>query len=222
VSRNEELFEAIQAGQAPRVRALLDQDSTLANARNVVDVSALAIAAYWGQPEIVDLLLARGAEMDVFTAAALGDVEQVRAFLLKQPDLVSSYSPDGWTPLHLAAHFGQARVASLLLIYGAEVNARSRNGLANTALHAALAGRRHEVAALLLAHGADPRATQRGGWTPLHQAADHGDRALIEALLARGAEVNARNDEGQTPLALALARGHQEAATLLRAHGAMV
>ena len=53
------------------------------------------------------------------------------------------------------------------------------------------------------------------GLTPLHGAAIHGHKEIVELLIAKGAEVNAKTNDGETPLVYA--KG--EIANLLRKHG---
>lgn len=150
-----------------------------------------------------------------FTAAKYGRTEALAAALDADADLLGRAGPDGWTALHLAAHFGHAGAVRLLLERGADVHARSANAMRNTPLHAALAGARDAATvAALLAHGADVNAVAASGVTPLHLAASRGDLALIDRLLALGATTTAM-DDGQTPAALAEARGHPDAAARL-------
>ena len=66
-------------------------------------------------------------------------------------------------------------------------------------------------------HGADANARQQGGFTPLHAAAQHGDRRLAELLLAAGADPQLVNDAGQTPAALAAESGRTELVELFSA-----
>ena len=216
----ERLFEAIKGGDLGAVRELLERDPALVDARTEGGVSAVVVAVYYGRGAIADLLVARGAELDVFATAVLGDVDRLVGLVGADPGLVEARSPDGWTPLHLAAHFGQPAAARALLDAGAAVDARSSNAMANTALHAALAGRHRDLAELLLGHGADANARQHGGFTALHSAAQHGDRAMAELLLAHGAEPGLAADDGRTPLAMATAGGHDAVAELLRRAGA--
>lgn len=151
-------------------------------------------------------------------AAASGDLEAVVELLESDPVLIHSHSRDGWTPLHLAAHYGHRQVADALLEYGADVHARARNDLGATPLLWAVMGQDSALVTLLLDHGADVNDATTAGSTPLHKAAVLGNTALVRLLLARGANVNARNSGGQTPLTHALFKGHEEVAMLLRQH----
>lgn len=210
------LFAAIEAGDAAGVRRLLAETPALAGARTGAGLPALLFALYRTQGESVDALLAASPELDGFSAAALGREGELGALLARAPDLAAAFSVDGFTVLHLAAFFGQAGVARLLLDAGAGVNAIARNPMRVQPLHSAAAGRHHAVCALLLERGADVNARQHGGWTPLHAAAQHGDRALAELLLAAGADLAACNDEGRSAAAIAEESGHAELAALLR------
>ena len=157
---------------------------------------------------------------EITAAASAGDNDEVAAILSMDNRLTRAVDKDGWTALHLAAHYGHRAVVETLLANNADVNARSTNAMRNQPLHAAAAGRRVETARLLLEAGADPNATQVAGFVPLHSAAQNGDRALVELLLSHGADVNARSEDGRTALALAEKGGHSEVAELLRGRGA--
>ena len=148
-------------------------------------------------------------------AAEAGDEARVHQLLHQEPDAVNLPRDDGWTPLHLAAFYGRAAVAELLLTHHADANAVSTNAMANRPVHAAVAGRHLAVVELLLRHGANPNLPQHGGWTPLQGAAQHGDPAIIQALLAHGADPAPRSDDGRNASDLALAGGHSEVVELL-------
>ena len=152
-------------------------------------------------------------------AAASGDIAAVRDLLTAEPVLVHSHSYEGWTPLHLAAHYGHSQVVEMLLAHGADVHARATNDLGSSPLLWAIMGQDVAAVTLLLEHGAGINETTTAGSTPLHKAAVIGNAALVRLLLARGANVNARNSGGQTPLTHALFNRHDAVVALLQQHG---
>jgi ankyrin repeat protein len=174
-------------------------------------------AVYRGDREHVERLLAAGAMLTLCEAAALGDTGRVRALAAAEPAAVAVPSPDGWPPLHLAAHFGHGDAVDALLQARADVRAYSGNEERNTALHAALAGRGDlRIVSRLLAAGADVNAPAGGGYTPLHVVAFGGNVAVAGVLLAHGAAADRRAEDGRTALDIAVARGHAELARRLR------
>src|SRR5919201_2362188 len=94
-------IDAIKAGEFERVKAMVSADPTLVDSRSRTGESAILTAVYHRQKEIVNLLVSRGAVMSIFEACAAGEVE--RAERLVGAEAGNTYSPDGWTPLHLAA-----------------------------------------------------------------------------------------------------------------------
>jgi ankyrin repeat protein len=211
-----DLIEAVTAGDAGRVTALLAADPTLVAARDGEGVSALMLARYRFDRATTDALLAADPDLDVFEATALGYVDRLREGLEADPGAASAFSPDGFTALHFAAFFGKPEAARILLEHGASVDVYTRNPFANQPLHAAAAGRHIEVCRILLAAGADVNATQHGGFTPLHEAADHGDVEMSELFLSAGADPTATTDEGKTPPDIAAAAGHVDLASRIR------
>jgi ankyrin repeat protein len=173
-----------------------------------------------GDRERAQALVEADPSLAIFAAAVQGDTGAIETLLAANRGLVFAVSADGWTPLHLAAHFGSQEAVRLLLNKGAQADARSNNALQNTPLHAAAAGRAAGAAALLLNYGASANARQQGGWTPLHAAAQNGDIEFARTLLEAGADVNARADNRQSPLDLALTKGQQAMADWLEARGA--
>ena len=152
---------------------------------------------------------------DIHVAAKNGDTDEVAALVSMDSRLTRTHDCDGWTPLHLAAHYGHADIVSIMLHNNAPVDIRSTNTMANTPLHAALAGRRNDVSKMLIEAGADVNARQHGGWAPLHAAAANGDRDMVELLIARGADRVAANDAGVTAASIARERGHAALADFL-------
>jgi uncharacterized protein len=213
-------IDAIKAGEFDRVKTMVSADPELINARGRTGDSAILTAVYHRQKEIVNLLVSRGASMTIFEASAAGEFGRVERLLDEGVGAINSFSPDGWTPLHLAAFFGHVKLAELLLSRGADIAARSRNANGNTPLHAALAGNHGFVAGLLLGAGADVNAIDAAGWRPLHIAAANNNLDAMRTLIAQGAEVEAMNADGRTPLSLVQEKNQREAAALLRRHGA--
>lgn len=224
MSAEQQMLEAVKSGDVASVNTLLDAAPALVNVKNESGVSALLLATYFGHRDVAELLLTKGAELNIFEAAAAGRIDGVQTLAEEDAELVNSYSSDGFTPLGLAAFFGRKDVLDLLLSHGANPNAASKNQMRVTPLHSAVAHRQPEVALAmagsLLLNGAEANVRQDGGWTPLHQAAAHGHVEIMKLLLAHRADVNAKSEDGITPLRMAQNKGYPEAAELLRQHGA--
>ncbi|MBV8809728.1 MAG: ankyrin repeat domain-containing protein [Acidobacteriaceae bacterium] len=212
--------EQVKSGDLEGVRASLAQNPSLLDAINEAGQSSFLLAKYYRQEKTADYLLSLNPQLDIFNSCVAGRVSDVMAAIDQNPTLLEAHSSDGWTPLHLAAFFGHADLATALLVRGARIDSRSTNAMQNTPLHAAAAGGHVDLVTLLLQRGAAPNATQEGGWTALHSAAQAGNRPMVEALIANGADVNVRAGNQQAPLDLALMRGHEEIATLLEELGA--
>lgn len=206
-STGDELFRAIESGNGDTVRKLLAEEPGLASARDEHGVSALMRAVYRFDAGTIEPISERVGDLDVFEAAALGEVDRLRRLLDGEPALVTSYSGDGFTALHFAAFFGHAAAVDLLLERGAEVDAFGRGWMTGTALHSAVSREGAAIAKRLLDAGANPNVRQSAGWTPLHAAAHNGDLASLDLLLAAGADPTATNDEGRSVLQLAEERG---------------
>lgn len=221
MSNASEVFEAIKSGEVDKVRALIEADPALVNAKDEAGNSAILLATYYGRKAIVDVLRAQGAHTSIFEAAAAGDFERVRAWVEDDASLVNAFAHDGHTPLGLASFFGHADIAEYLLSKGAEVNVASQNRMKVMPLHSAVAGRHIGVVKALLEHGADVNAVQQDGFTPLHGAAQNGQEEMVLLLLSYGADIDSRSANGQSALNIAEAEGHGVVAELLRRQGAL-
>jgi RNA polymerase sigma factor (sigma-70 family) len=221
-----EILKAARSGDAAKVKQLLEQDSQLIAARDPLGNTALILAVNSGHDEIAELLLAAGVQPDVYEAASIGRTGLVAQLLNDDPSLLDSNSPEGFTALALAAHFGHIETLEFLISRGGNMNVVSKHPMNVTPLHAALFGRRVEAAKALVAAGADVRPKRggtgwpRAGWTALHYAAGFGFAPLAQAFIDHGADINALDDEGKTPLGVAIESAQQEVADLLLNRGA--
>ena len=155
--------------------------------------SEVLAALYQGQTAQAEALAeAKGENISLFEAAALGRARDVAVLLHMRRELALDFTPDGFTPLHLAAFFGHHYCVRLLLDERADPNAVSRNALRVTSLHSATANHDESVAepivAALLNAGADPNALQAGDFTPLMAARQNGHKRVERLLLAKGAK----------------------------------
>lgn len=216
-----EMIEAVKINNIEKVMELIHTDSDLVNASNSKGETAVLMAAYYRSNEIKELLISNGAELNVYEASAVGNTARVKELLERSPELLATWSPDGFTPLGLAAHFGNEETLKVLLDHGADVNARSKDGnLNNMAIHAAIAGNFEHIVKVLIDHGADVNARCEGVWregfNALHVAAFFGRESIIKLLLKHSADQEAKTAGGETPYDLAIKKGHLESAALLK------
>lgn len=151
-----DLWEAAVTGRVDRLRELLDRDPAQANSYSA-DGFAPLHASYFAPPEVIELLLARGADPNALSRNAMA-----------------------LRPLHSAASAGNARVVELLLRAGADPNARQHGGW--TPIHAAAQSGNVAVIQLLLQHGADARLANDTGATAMSLAQEKGHVAVIALL----------------------------------------
>jgi uncharacterized protein len=216
MSTPKEFFDAVKTGNSSSVRALLDAEPELLSARNDQGQSGVLAAVYSGRSEIRDLLIARGATLELHEAAAAGQIAKVKELVEKDSALAKSYSPDGFPVLALAAVFGHGDVAKYLQEMGGDVNAVATNGSGYTALTGAVASGHTEIVKWLITQGADVNHRYGGGYSPLLTAAANGHVEIVKLLLAHGADLQARSSDGKSAADYAKERGHNEVAELLR------
>lgn len=214
-----QVLEVVKAGNVSSIKQLLDSDPSLVNSRDEMGNSAILLALYYGHHEVARILVARGANLNLFEASAAGAIQRVKTLLGSNPSLIYAYSHDGFTALHLAAFFGHLAVVEYLLTQKPDVNAVAQNPMQVTALHSAVANSQQAVAlavvSALVAAGASVNAKQTQGFTALHGAAQSGYVDLIRFLLDHGADKTLATDDGKTARDIALESGQSAAAELL-------
>lgn len=214
------IFELIKTEDVNRV-----SDYLLSNPHSVesVDengVTPLLLACYHRKREVAELIAARK-KLTIHEAAAIGNVQQVRARLSEDPSSLNAYAADGFFPLALSLFFGHDEIAFDLLERGANVNQKAKNNQSVAPLHAAIAGKRDpRIVEELIRRGADVDAKQQAGITPLHNAAAVGSRQIAEVLLRAGASIKAKMDDGTAVSDMAEKFGHSELAMYLRQYTA--
>ncbi len=144
--------------------------------------------------QVLAHLIARGAYVDICTAASIGDLERVKTLLDQDPTLANrvseyvTYYIGSGTPLRNAAARGHIDVVRLLLERGADPNLREE-GIAphGHSLYAAVANGHYEIAQLLLAHGAYPNPEVESSADALSRAISKSDQPMIDLLCSYGA-----------------------------------
>jgi ankyrin repeat protein len=190
------IFDLIDDGDLDGATALLARDPSAAATRDEQGLSALMRAAYRGGGEMLEAIRAAAPPLDGWDRIMVGETDGLPA-----PD---AWSPDGFTPLHLAVFARNTGAARAVIAAGTDLNTISRASFAQvTPLGTAAAFSANEIAAVLLEAGADTEATADHGFTPLHAAASNGNGKLVQLLLAHGANREARNEQGKTPADLA-------------------
>lgn len=171
-------------------------------------------ALYGGDRELAQSLLPPDTELNVFEAAAFGRLELLAE--LREPGGANGFSPDGFTPLHLACFSGGPAAARLLIEHGAQLETVARSNFAQIRPLGTAAFRGDaESGRVLLEAGADPNGRGEGGFTPLHSASQNGDAELVDLLLEHGANPGEALPDGRSPADLARERGHGELADRL-------
>jgi uncharacterized protein len=151
------IWEAAALGRDDDVVRLIEQQPAQANACAPDGHFPLGLAAFFGHPSTVKVLLSHGANVH---AAAENDMKV--------------------QPLHAAVAGRNADAVAALLDRGADPNARQQEGY--TPLMGAAGANRDDIVNVLLARGADPSIVSDSGKTAAAIAAEHGHTALAGRL----------------------------------------
>jgi ankyrin repeat protein len=144
--------------------------------------------------EVLAHLIARGAPVDIWTAAQIGDLNRVRELIDRDPSLVNrsaeyvTYYLGSGAPLRNAAAKGHLEIVTLLLDRGADPNL-PEEGIApkGHALYSAVYNGHYEVAKLLLERGAFPNPPVESSADALSIALMNKDEKMVELLCSYGA-----------------------------------
>ncbi|KAM9406844.1 ankyrin-2-like isoform 17-T18 [Salvelinus alpinus] len=225
------LYMAAQENHIDVVRYLLENGGNQSTATED-GFTPLAIALQQGHNQVVSVLLENDTKgkvrLPALHIAARKDDTKSAALLLQNDHnadvqskmMVNRTTESGFTPLHIAAHYGNVNVSTLLLNRGAAVDFTARNGI--TPLHVASKRGNTNMVRLLLDRGSQIDAKTRDGLTPLHCAARSGHDQAVELLLERGAPMLARTKNGLSPLHMSSQGDHVECVKHLLQHKAPV
>ncbi|XP_026033912.1 ankyrin-3 isoform X10 [Astatotilapia calliptera] len=225
------LYMAAQENHLDVVQFLLDNGSSQSIATED-GFTPLAVALQQGHDQVVSLLLENDTKgkvrLPALHIAARKDDTKAAALLLQNDHnadveskmMVNRTTESGFTPLHIAAHYGNINVATLLLNRGAAVDFKARNDI--TPLHVASKRGNSNMVRLLLERGAKIDARTKDGLTPLHCGARSGHEQVVEMLLNRGAPILSKTKNGLSPLHMATQGDHLNCVQLLLHHDAPV
>lgn len=132
-------WDAALVGDVGALAAHLDRDPALAHARHADGWPLLHLAGFYGHPAVVDLLVARGADVHarsgnhvdntaLHAALAMSGHAGVVDRLLAHGASAHTAGGGGYTPLHLAASRGAVAHVDTLLAQGADPAARTIDG----------------------------------------------------------------------------------------------
>ncbi|XP_006007161.1 ankyrin repeat and SOCS box protein 10 isoform X1 [Latimeria chalumnae] len=138
--------------------------------------------------------------------ASRGYADCLKHLLLRGAEV--DFAPGGKTALHEACNNANTECARLLLLFGANPNKYSENGL--FALHYCVTSDSLQCAKILLEYGANINSkTEEKKDTPLHIAARHGLEEHLKLYLRHGAVIDKENNDGMTPLSAACYQSHK-------------
>ncbi|NXN49426.1 SLF1 protein, partial [Rynchops niger] len=150
-----------------------------------------------------------------------GDKQNQVKVLPDLPDLIFNKCPPMTKRLRAKAEVESSYTKENYYVLAEKVHFCRRNIKGETALHrACIRNKVDRLIQLLSSPGADINAKDYAGWTPLHEACNHGSTVCVREILQRCPEVDLLSQvDGVTPLHDALSNGHVEIGKLLLQHG---
>lgn len=129
------LYAALQAGSLKAAEALWQHPGLQVDAANVNGETPLMMAALRGQLQWCERLVGRGAPVNrsgwtpLHYAASGPEAQAVVSWLLGQGARIDARSPNGSTPLMMAAGYGPEAAVDVLLTHGADTKLSNDVGL---------------------------------------------------------------------------------------------
>lgn len=217
-------ISALINGDVNTVRHRLDKGVDV----NVIDDEAnwtpLLYASAYNHPDIVRLLLERGADVNAkniqdLTPIMLAQSMEVVRLLFEHAADIHARDEFGNTVLMSVAQHCPTEAVQFLLDHGADIHATNHYG-ASVLTTASQYGQTETVQLLLQKGlGSDERENETH-LTPLMEAAWHGETETAHVLLNQGADVNATMNRGMTALFWTTFEDQATTAKFLLEHGA--
>ncbi|KAI4995700.1 probable protein S-acyltransferase 23 isoform X1 [Hordeum vulgare subsp. vulgare] len=154
--------------------------------------------------------------VNVYSAAAYGDLERLRRFVELDGADASLAAPDGngYHALQWAALNNYPHVALYIIEHGGDVNAEDHSQ--QTALHWAAVRGATATADVLLENGARLEAGDVNGYRALHVAAQYGQTTFLHHIVSKyGADFEALDNDGRSSLHWAAYKGNADTIRLL-------
>ena len=215
---NTALHIAVEKRNAKIVKSLLDAKAN-PNLRNRLGYTPLALACITDQPDLVKLLIAARADLNVklnneavggFTPAmmmAFNNNTRILKLLIDGGANLSMVSDGGLaTALSIAAQAGWIETVKMLI--AAKVNINQAADIGGTALVRASESGKLDVVVFLMANGADPTVTNKAGWNAVMAAAWKGHGDILQYLIDKKVPLDAKYKDGSNALMWAVYEGH--------------
>ncbi len=203
-------------------------------ADDMMGSTPLFLAVTENNPEIVSLLISKGADMNhkdkiygfsPLLMALQSNYNEVARILIAEGADIELRGNNQATALLLAC-MNSREMAELLLSKGADISARSDNGsgVITNCVMGIIRGRvKTDLAEFLLSKGAEIEEINTtdyyGGYTPLFWAVEDNNEELVSFLVKHGANVNAKSNKGKTPLSIATEAGYTNIVEILKDAG---
>ncbi len=220
-----EIHEAAHSGNLERVKALLEDQPELLEAKADNGGTPLHYAAYGMQIGVMDFLLKKGAEINakdnegdtpLVWVIANGKEDSV-VYLLEKGADINSTNQNGVTPLIVSITRRQPAIMTLLLEQGADPTLRNNSDF--SPLRIAVLFGNLDAVKQILSHGADPSEKYEEGTTALHISCMEGQSQIAEWLIEKGADISLRDSSGYSPFHLASFYGQTKICQILLSRG---
>jgi len=217
-----DVLTATWFGMVDKLNDLLREDPSSINTKTFDGLTLLEIAALGyrrfieasesnGKPKrelpAIELLLSKGAELNIHIATLLGKLDQVAKLINDDPTQVNRKWLDGATPIYEAVGNGYTEIAEYLIKHGASIKARGERW-SDLPIHIAAKFGHIDCVELLLKSGVDVNEKGLANRTPLHWSAFSGYLEIVKLLVSKGADINARDTRNGTPIYFAAIRNH--------------